>query len=87
MASPVGKKVARWQDEPVPWEMVFRGFFPRCIRGESVYLSCPHQSFQYSGVAARSFASKVGHFQHHVHESQSKKLPNSDVATNKPIKS
>lgn len=39
MASSIGKKVARWQDEPIPWGMVLRGFLPRWLGGESVYLA------------------------------------------------
>lgn len=39
MVTPIGKKVARWQDEPIPWGMVLRGFLPRWLGGESVYLA------------------------------------------------
>ncbi len=39
MVSSVGKKVARWQDEPIPWGMVLRGFLPTWLGGESVYLA------------------------------------------------
>jgi hypothetical protein len=39
MASSVGKKMAGWRDEPIPWGMVLRGFLPRWLGGESVYLA------------------------------------------------
>jgi hypothetical protein len=39
MASSVGKKMARWQDEPIPWAMALRGILPSWLGGESVYLA------------------------------------------------
>lgn len=39
MASSVGKKVARWQDEPIPWGIALRGFLPSWLGGEPVYLA------------------------------------------------
>lgn len=29
----------RWQDEPIPWGMALRGFLPRWLGGEPVYLA------------------------------------------------
>lgn len=31
--------MARWQDEPIPWGMALRGFLPRWLGGEPVYLA------------------------------------------------
>lgn len=39
MASSVDKRVARWQDEPIPWGMALRGFLPSWLGGEPVYLA------------------------------------------------
>jgi hypothetical protein len=39
MVTPIDKKVAGWRDEPIPWGMVLRGFLPRWLGGEPVYLA------------------------------------------------
>lgn len=39
MVTPVGKKMASWQDEPIPWGVVLRGFLPSWLGGEPVYLA------------------------------------------------
>lgn len=39
MVTSAGKKVAGWRDEPIPWGMALRGFLPRWLGGEPVYLA------------------------------------------------